>query len=153
MKEIEMQSMLNAFTACSIDRILVVPSTGLGPVYAYYEKLDRCLYATREEEAVAIATGLTLGGEHPLLLIQQSGVGNALNAVFSLADAYGVFFPIVVCDRSERDPNPVQRVSSKNTKVVLDALGCVHVNWSMSSASETFKNCVKGHCRWITCAL
>lgn len=153
MTQTEIQRMLDAFKCCHIAWLLVVPSTKLNPVYAYYQKQNRCLYATREEEAVAIATGLTLGGERPLLLIQQSGVGNVLNAVFTLADSYNVFFPIVVCDRSELDPNPVQRVSSKSTRLVLDSLGCSSIDWSEPNAIETFRSCLNQCCRWIVCTL
>lgn len=151
MKKIETNRMLTAFGACNINWLLVVPSSGINEVYEHYEKEERCIYATREEEAVALATGLTLAGEHPLVLIQQSGVGNALNAVFTLPDAYHVFFPILVCMRPEQDPNPVQRVSTKNTMLILEKLGCSKINWDHSEAVEQFKIFLKEQSRWIVC--
>jgi sulfopyruvate decarboxylase TPP-binding subunit len=151
MEEIETNRRLDAFRCCQINWLLVVPSSGLNEVYDYYQKQDRCVYATREEESVAIATGLTLAGERPLILIQQSGVGNALNAVFTLPDAYHVFFPILVCMRPEQDPNPVQRVSIKNTMLILEELGCSKINWDHSGAVEQFKIFLKEQSRWIVC--
>ncbi|WP_414586728.1 hypothetical protein [Scytonema sp. PCC 10023] len=151
MKKTEIDSLLEALRCCNINWIVVFPSTGLDVVYAYYQEKNRCLYTTREEEAVAIASGLTIGGDRPLVLMQQSGVGNALNAVFTLADAYDVFFPILVCDRSELDPNPVQRVSSKSTKQVLEPLGCSWVDWSEPNAIEKFRSCLERRSRWIIC--
>lgn len=149
MMEAEIYRMLNAFSSCSIEWLLVVPASGLNSLYDYYQKRKRCLYVTREEEAVAIAAGLTLGGARPLIVMQQSGVGNSLNAVFSLADAYEIFFPILVFDRSEKDPNPVQRVSSKNTRLILENLGHAHIDWSEVNAGEKFKNLLDGQCRWV----
>lgn len=145
--------MLDAYISCAINWLIVVPGSGLNAVYNYYEEHHHCLYATREEEAVALATGLALGGERPLVLMQQSGVGNALNAVFSLADAYQVFFPIVVCDRSADDPNPVQRVSSTRTRLVLHNLDCAFIEWHEADAIDKFKSLLEARQRWILCSL
>jgi len=151
MTDEDLQRMLEAFRYCKIEWLLVVPSTGLDIVYSYYETHHHCLYVTREEEAIAIATGLALGCARPLVLMQQSGVGNCLNAVFTLADAYEVYFPILVCDRSELDPNLVQRTSSKSTKLVLESLGCGNLNWSEPSSINKFGSYLYECRRWIIC--
>jgi len=42
----------------------------------------------REEEGVGIAAGAALAGKKPLLLMQNSGLGNTLNALMSLTRLY-----------------------------------------------------------------
>jgi sulfopyruvate decarboxylase subunit alpha len=144
--------LIEAAEAAAIEWLLVVPASGLGPVYAHFGDRGRCVFATREEEAVAIAAGLALAGSRPLVLMQQSGVGNALNAVLSLADAYEVRFPIVVCDRGDADPNPVQRVSSRGTAAVLRALGAGWVDWETRDPAGALREMLKRR-RWIVCPL
>jgi len=148
-----MDRMLAAFSDCRLDWLLTVPSAGLQRLYDSYDVTRRCLYATREEEAIALACGLTLGGVRPIVAMQQTGVGNAINAVLSLADAYEIRFPVVVFDRGPNDPNLVQRVSSTGTLKVLDALGCAHLDWEMASATEEFSEHLRASKRWIVCSM
>src|SRR5579864_5602106 len=117
--------MMIALANNGLEWLLTVPTTGLERLYKTYEMAGRCLYATREEEAIALASGFVLAGACPIVIMQQTGVGNAINAVLSLADAYDIRFPVLVCDRTVNDPNAVQRVSSFGTSMVLNALGCV----------------------------
>ncbi len=48
---------------------------------------------TREEEGVGIAAGAYLGGRTPAILIQNSGLGNSINAIKSLLQLYKI--PVV----------------------------------------------------------
>ncbi len=132
-----------------IDCLLTVPAAGLHGLYSSFESSAQLVYATREEEAVALACGLVLGGRRPIVVMQQTGVGNAINAVLSLADAYELAFPILVADRTAQDPNPVQRVSSTGTRQALGGLGFVEIDWEASSAIDRFEAHVAGGVRWI----
>ncbi len=42
----------------------------------------------REEEGVGIAAGAVLAGKKPLILMQNSGLGNSINAIMSLTSLY-----------------------------------------------------------------
>jgi sulfopyruvate decarboxylase subunit alpha len=141
--------LLESLHAADINWLLVVPSSGLNELYRAYEKDDRCLYLTREEEAIAVASGISLAGGHPLVVMQQSGVGNCLNAVFSLSEAYDIFFSILVYDRGENDVNPVQQVSSRMTRSILSPLGSVSIDFSEPVAANEFLETVKRKQRWI----
>lgn len=147
------QSLIDALDICGIRHLIVVPASGLELVCRPFETRGYCVYATREEEAVAVAAGLSLSDEKAVVIMAQAGVGNALNAVFTLADAYGIYFPILVCFRGKEDPNVVQRVSARQTHVVLDALDCVEVSWDAPAGVEEFKKLVDNHQRWIKCSL
>jgi sulfopyruvate decarboxylase subunit alpha len=48
---------------------------------------------TREEEGIGIAAGAYLAGKTPALLIQNSGLGNSVNAIKSLLQLYNI--PVV----------------------------------------------------------
>ena len=149
----ETQHLIDALDACGVKYLIVVPATGLEALFHHFETHGHCIYATREEEAVAIATGLTLGGEKAIVVMAQAGVGNALNAVFTLADAYGVYFPILVCFRGKEDPNLVQRISASQTQLVLNALECAEISWDDNASKQKFKELITGRQRWIKCAI
>ena len=55
---------------------------------------------TREEEGVGIAAGAALAGGKPLLLMQNSGLGNCVNALASLTGLYEL--PLVSADEPSR---------------------------------------------------
>lgn len=143
--------MRDALTDNGLDWLLTVPTTGLQRLYKAFEDKGRCVFATREEEAIGLASGLTLSGGRPVVIMQQTGVGNAINAVLSLADAYKIRFPVIVCDRTAADPNVVQRVSSIGTAKALNALGCVHLDWESEKSQEEFRRHVQDGVRWIVC--
>jgi sulfopyruvate decarboxylase TPP-binding subunit len=147
------QHLIDTLDGCGVRYLIVVPATGLEALFHHFETHGYCIYATREEEAVAIATGLTLGGEKAVVVMAQAGVGNALNAVFTLADAYGVYFPILVCFRGKEDPNLVQRISASQTQLVLNALECTEISWDNNASKQTFKDLLAGRQRWIKCAI
>lgn len=60
---------------------------------------DKNIIATREDEAVAVATGFWLAGGEPTVYMQNSGLGNSIDIITSLLKPYGIEFPIVVQHR------------------------------------------------------
>jgi sulfopyruvate decarboxylase TPP-binding subunit len=128
-------------------QLVVVPASGLDLLYQRFRERGRFILASREEEAVGLAAGLALGGARPLVVMQQSGVGNALNAVFTLAEAYDIRFPILVVDRGLDDDNPVQRVSSALTGRVLAALG---VRALAAETAEALPTLLTSGQRWFS---
>jgi sulfopyruvate decarboxylase subunit alpha len=53
----------------------------------------------REEEGVGIAAGAHLGGKKPVMIVQSSGVANALNSITSLSIAYQIPLLIIMSYR------------------------------------------------------
>lgn len=149
----QIERFAEALRVCDIKRLVVVPASGLEALYQRFAGKGDCIYATREEEAVAIAAGLTLGGEKAAVVMAQAGVGNCLNAVFTLADAYSIAFPVIVCFRGGEDPNLVQRVSAHETHMVLSALNCAEVSWDLPAAVKQFQTLIANRQRWIKCSL
>src|SRR4051794_4917368 len=79
---------------------------------------------TREEECFGYAAGYRAAGGMPLVLLQCSGLGNALNALGSLVIPYGFAFPVVISMRGTLgERNPAQMPLGRATAPLLEALG------------------------------
>ena len=78
-----------------IDIIFSLPCVMLKGLLEIIEKKNeiRHISITREEEGVGIAAGAYLGGKIPALLMQNSGLGNSINAIKSLLEIYEI--PII----------------------------------------------------------
>lgn len=79
---------------------------------------------TREEEGVGVLSGAYLGGRRGALLLQSSGLGNAVNALGGLPLAYRIPFLVFVSPRGRlAEFNPSQVPMGRAVPGVLDALG------------------------------
>jgi sulfopyruvate decarboxylase alpha subunit len=88
----------------------------------------RALLATREEEALGIAAGLSLGGAKPAVLMQSSGVGNMLNAIGSLLIPYQIPLLLIISMRGDAGEwNAAQVPMGRAVAPVLDALAVQHL--------------------------
>jgi sulfopyruvate decarboxylase subunit alpha len=76
--------------------IIQIPSSTLKTIIdEQSERMGaRAFPATREEEAVGIASGLVLAGKRVLLIVQDNGIGNSLTALTTFPQAYHL--PIVM---------------------------------------------------------
>lgn len=54
---------------------------------------------TREEEGIGICAGAFLGGELPVIMMQNSGLGNSINAIASLISLYGIPLIMIMSHR------------------------------------------------------
>jgi sulfopyruvate decarboxylase subunit alpha len=73
-----------------------VPCKNLAGLISQLEMDEEVTYVpvTREEEGVGIAAGAFLGGDLAVLLLQNSGLGNAINALASLMGYYRI--PVIL---------------------------------------------------------
>jgi sulfopyruvate decarboxylase subunit alpha len=79
---------------------------------------------TREEECVGYAAGQRIAGKRPVVLMQSSGLGNALNALGSLAVPYRLGLPLVISMRGTLgEANPSQVPLGRAAVQLLGALG------------------------------
>ena len=85
----------------------------------------------REEEGVGVLSGAYLGGQRGVLLLQNSGVGNLVNALASLAVPSQIPFLMLISERGAlHEFNPAQVGMAQCLRPVLDALGVPHVTLS-----------------------
>src|SRR5713226_1394325 len=126
-------TILEAFRAEDVRHLVFLPDTVMGRLLALAETDDafRLVGVHREEEAVGVLTGLFLGGQRGAMLIQNTGLGNSLNALASLAMAYKIPFPLVISLRGELGEfNPAQLVMGRAVRGCLDALRIQHFTLS-----------------------
>jgi len=84
----------------------------------------RYIPVTREEEAVGIASGCAVAGKKPLILMQNSGLGNSINALLSLTYLYKLPLFLLMSHRGGKKEKIVAQVPmGKATPKILNQLG------------------------------
>ena len=107
-----------------VDFACSVPSSLLaGVLERLPESAVAHLPVTREEEGVGVCAGASLGGRKPCLLMQNSGLGNCINALASLTQLYGLPLFLLVAQRGgPGEPIAAQVPMGEATPRLLDAL-------------------------------
>jgi phosphonopyruvate decarboxylase len=84
----------------------------------------RYVSATREDEAIGIATGSFLGGQRPVVLMQNSGLGNSVGALASLPLLYKIPMLLLVSWRGYQGKDaPEHHIMGKSTLKLLKDFG------------------------------
>ncbi|MGQ0549182.1 MAG: sulfopyruvate decarboxylase subunit alpha [Armatimonadota bacterium] len=110
----------------AVDVVAYVPDEVTGGLLALLEAdpAITMVSVTREEEGVAVLAGAYLGGKRGVLIIQGSGLGNALNALSSLAIASQIPMLLIISERGRLGEfNPAQVPLGRATPRILEALG------------------------------
>ncbi|MFX0048258.1 MAG: sulfopyruvate decarboxylase subunit alpha, partial [Candidatus Hermodarchaeota archaeon] len=96
---------------------------------------------TREEEGIGIAAGAYLGGLNPALLIQNSGLGNSINAIKSLLQLYKIPVLLIMSHRGmEKEKIVAQVPMGQVTSKLLD---CINLKTFIVKNAETVENIKK----------
>lgn len=96
------------------------------------------LPVTREEEGVGICAGAWMGGRRPALLMQNSGLGNSINALASLDLLYKIPLLMIISHRGgEGEPIIGQVPMGRLTVPLLDAMNILHVSPVPGDGEET----------------
>ena len=95
------RAVIEGLEAVAPDHFVYLPSSTLVPIIDHFVgKADVVAFpTTREDEAVGIGAGLVLGGAHPVLVIQDNGIGNSLTALTTFPQAYHVPLLLIVSMR------------------------------------------------------
>lgn len=120
------QQVIDVFRANDVRFIVHVPDLVLADLIRQLSSDEefQVVGAAREEEGVGIVCGALLGGQRGALLMQNSGLGNAANALASLAVPYQLPFVIFISQRGELGEfNPAQVPMSLAVRPTLEALG------------------------------
>lgn len=110
-----------------VRQVAIVPDAGHARLIKLCEKdkAMRVVRLTTEEEGVAQLAGAWLGGEHGVLLMQSSGVGNCINM---LSLTLACQFPLLMLITMRGDHgefNPAQIPMGNATQAVLEAMGVI----------------------------
>lgn len=97
------RALFDALRAVGVREFSGVPCSILDPIIMAAERDGTVAYvpASVEGEAVAIAAGAWLGGSMGAVLLQNSGLGNTINPLASLAIPYGIPMILIVSWRGE----------------------------------------------------
>jgi len=108
-----------------IDLILSLPCIMLKGVLQIIEKKNEIehISVTREEEGVGIAAGAYLGGRTPAIVMQNSGLGNSVNAIKSLLQLYKIPVIFIMSHRGAEGEKILAKIPmGKLTPELLDLL-------------------------------
>lgn len=104
-------------------RILVTPCGILAPLIDAIDG-EHCQTISREDIAIGLATGFALGGARTAVLMQNSGLGQSINALASLACPYNVPMTLVVSLRgTDNDTTAENAAMGRVTEPLLKELG------------------------------
>ncbi len=93
---------------------------------------------TREEEGVGVCAGAWMGGCRPALLMQNSGLGNSINALASLDSLYGIPLLMIISHRgSDGEPIIGQMPMGKRVSELLKTMDIPSYSPSVSTAEES----------------
>jgi sulfopyruvate decarboxylase subunit alpha len=122
-----------------IDFVASVPCVNLQELLALIDADPEMIHlpATREEEGVGICAGAWMGGRRPSLLMQNSGLGNCINALASLDMLYKIPLLMIISHRGGRGESIIGQVPmGRFTAPLLEAMGIPHLSPSYSEAEE-----------------
>ena len=118
--------MLDALARHGVDLAVTVPCKYIATLIGELDRDPRFtqLYPSREEEGLGIAAGAILAGRGAVMLLQNSGLGNMVNAYCSLNLYYGLPLCLIVSHRGdELERVPAQVPMGVRTERLLELLG------------------------------
>ena len=120
------ETILRALKQSGISLVAYVPDISIHQVTKLIEEDDyfHLVSATREEEAIGIASGAYAAGRKSAVFMQSSGFGNCLNALASLCIPCRIPIPMFINMRGEiGEFNIAQVAMGRATRPILDVLG------------------------------
>lgn len=108
-----------------IDFIVSVPCVNLTKLLNMIDEDPEITHipVTREEEGIGICAGAYLGGMKPAILMQNSGLGNSVNALKSLIELYEIPLIMIMSHRGTEGESIVGQVPmGQSTPLILEAM-------------------------------
>ncbi|MFX0146187.1 MAG: sulfopyruvate decarboxylase subunit alpha [Candidatus Hodarchaeota archaeon] len=130
----------NCIKESGINLILSLPCILLKGLLNLINERNEILHIslTREEEGVGIAAGAYMGGKFPAILMQNSGLGNSVNAIKSLLELYDIPVIFIISHRGGKDEEILaQKPMGEITQNLLKVIGMK--TWSIKSRNEIYK--------------
>jgi len=125
------QAVYDAIKKIGINFVVSLPCVNLGKLMELVEEDADIIHVpvTREEEGFGICAGAFMGGKKPGILMQNSGLGNSVNALASLFELYKIPVLMIMSHRgTEGEFMSAQVPMGRATPMVLDALNIKYFN-------------------------
>ncbi|WP_406670919.1 sulfopyruvate decarboxylase subunit alpha [Methanolobus sp. ZRKC4] len=119
------ESIFKGIKDAGIDFIVSVPCVNLKELIPMVDADPDIIHVpvTREEEGVGVCAGAFMGGKRPAMLMQNSGLGNSINALASLNQLYGIPLLMIISHRGvEGEPIVAQVPMGQLTSKLLDTM-------------------------------
>lgn len=108
-----------------IDFIVSVPCVNLSKILNMVDDDEDIIHVpvTREEEGIGICAGAYLAGKRPAILMQNSGLGNSINALKSLTQLYEMPLLMIMSHRGTEGESICGQVPmGESTPLILEAM-------------------------------
>jgi sulfopyruvate decarboxylase subunit alpha len=125
------EAVYQGLKSAGINFIVSVPCVNLGKILEIIDEDENIIHVpvTREEEGLGICAGAYFGGKKTAILMQNSGLGNCVNALGSLYQLYSLPIVMIMSHRgTEGEPIVGQVPMGKATPKVLDAMELEYFN-------------------------
>jgi len=121
------EAIYKAIKKSGIDFITSVPCANLSNllklVVQCSEKELIHIPVTREEEGIGVCAGAHLAGKKTAILMQNSGLGNSINAIGSLCKVYQIPLTMIISHRGDlKEKIPAQIPMGQWTKKLLETV-------------------------------
>ena len=93
MKKNTQRKIFDFFVKKGFNDFIGVPDSTLSEFIRYGLKKNKIIITTREEEAIGVATGISLARNFSLVFMQNAGFANTLSTIASLVQLYQI--PII----------------------------------------------------------
>ena len=119
------EAIYNGLKDAGINFIVSVPCVNLSKLLDMIDEDDEIIHipVTREEEGIGICAGAYLGGKRTAILMQNSGLGNSINALKSLIELYEMPLLMIMSHRGTEGENICGQVPMGiSTPLILEAM-------------------------------
>ena len=95
------QAVYNTLKQLGVNFVVSLPCVNLDKIMKMVEADKEIIHVpvTREEEGFGICAGAVMAGKKPAILMQNSGLGNSVNALASLFELYKLPILIIMSHR------------------------------------------------------
>ena len=119
------EAVFDALKDVGIDFIVSVPCVNLSKLLNMIDEDEGIIHVpvTREEEGIGLCAGAYLGGKRPAILMQNSGLGNSINALKSLTELYKMPLLMIMSHRGTEGESICGQVPmGESTPRILEAM-------------------------------
>jgi sulfopyruvate decarboxylase subunit alpha len=134
------ESIIKALESNQVDFICNIPCVFFKRLIEMIDEEFESYKITREEEGVGICAGAYLAGKRPCMVLQNSGIGNSINALASLNKTFNIPLLLLVSHRGVEDEQIVAQVPmGEATPGLLDVLGIPYFEPNNAGEDEIYE--------------
>jgi sulfopyruvate decarboxylase subunit beta len=118
------EMIIEALENSGVEFFAMLPCEKVRQLYDLIPKHFRHVSLSREEEGVGICAGASLAGIKTAMLVQSSGIGNMINALFSLTKTYQIPLLLLISWRGVyKEKIPAQIPMGEKLPEILRSIG------------------------------